>query len=359
VAQGVWDSNFVAVWHLKENPGGSAPQMKDSKGSNHGTAQGSMGSEDQVSARANGGLDFDPGTTDYISATNSTLNVGQQFTVEAWVKRDTTGAKTVVTKAYSDQYTFKLSFTDSDYLRLDVNTGSGYNNVQGDTLTDTTNYHYIGGYSNGTNIKVFADGAVHTNSNSTPASIPYDSSNLWIGAGRWSSNPVDLFDGIIDEVRISNIARSACWIETGYKSVTESGFYTVYAETSASPTAINLSSFEASAFDEGVMLEWRTGYEVNNLGFHIYREEGGQLYQLTTEPIKGSALMTGPGRITAGYAYTWWDTHSALSTQHSALSVIGWKTLTSTAPRPCTARSPRLPHKPPPEGPIYAVEPDQ
>ena len=316
LAQGVWDSNFVAVWHLKENPGGSAPQMKDSKGSNHGTSQGSMGSEDQVSARANGGLDLDRSESDYIDATNSTLNVGQTFTLEAWVKRDGTGSETLLTKVRSDQYSFKLSFS-SNVLRLDAYTGSGYNNVEGATITDTTSYHHVGAYSNGTNLKVFTDGAVHTNSGSTPASIPYDSSNLWIGVGRWGSNPVDFLDGRIDEVRISNIARSACWIETEYKNVTESGFYDVAAETSASPTAINLSTFEASAYDEGVMLQWRTGYEVNNLGFHVYREEGGQLYPLTSEPIKGSALMTGPGHITAGYSYTWWDT-SVPSLQLSA-----------------------------------------
>jgi hypothetical protein len=84
--------------------------------------------------------------------------------------------------------------------------------------------------------------------------------------------------------------------------------YTKYAEaTILAPTAVLLSSFEATAFDEAVLLEWRTGYEVSNLGFNIYREEGGQLYQLTSEPIKGSALMTGAGTRTAGYSYTWWD----------------------------------------------------
>ena len=107
------------------------------------------------------------------------------------------------------------------------------------------------------------------------------------------------------------------------------------------PTAILLSSFSATEYESGVLLEWKTGYEVNNLGFHIYREEGGQLYQLTSEPIKGSALMTGLDRITAGYSYSWWDTSVQLSALSSQLRSIGWKTSTSVAPRPCTARSPR------------------
>ena len=37
---GVWDANFKGVWHLKENPAGTAPQMKNSKtNANHGTHQ--------------------------------------------------------------------------------------------------------------------------------------------------------------------------------------------------------------------------------------------------------------------------------------------------------------------------------
>ena len=117
------------------------------------------------------------------------------------------------------------------------------------------------------------------------------------------------------------------------------------------PTTIILSSFEASAYDEGVLLEWRTGYEVNNLGFHVYREEGGQLYQVTPEPIMGTAFLTGPDRRTAGYSYTWWDRYSDqrsavsglsfLLALRSPLSAIIWKMLTSVGPRPCTARSPR------------------
>jgi len=215
----VWDTNYRGVWHLKEDPSGTAPQMKDSKNANHGTSYGSMTSGDQVAAKINGGLDLE-GTDDYINAANngSTLNVGQAFTVEAWVKRDTTGTKAVATKAYSDQYSFKLSLDGAtNIVRLDVNTGAGYVNVQGDTIADS-NWHYVGAYSNGTNIKVFKDGVVHANSNSTPAAIPYDSNNLWIGTGRWTSNPVDYLDGMIDEVRISNVARSACWIGTSYNN---------------------------------------------------------------------------------------------------------------------------------------------
>lgn len=40
---GVWDSNFKGVWHLKEDPSGTAPPVKDStSNANHGTSNGAM-----------------------------------------------------------------------------------------------------------------------------------------------------------------------------------------------------------------------------------------------------------------------------------------------------------------------------
>jgi len=228
---GVWDSNYKGVWHLKENPSGTAPQIKDStSNTNNGTSYGGMTSGDQVAGKIGGGLDLE--TDDYISAANnsSTLNVGQAFTLEAWIKRDTTGPKTVVTKRYGNAYSFKLSFTSSDVLRLDVYNGNGYNNVQGNTITDT-NWHYVGAYSNGTSLKLITDGVVHSNTGSKTGTIPYDSNTLWMGVGIWSGNPVDYFDGIIDEVRVSNVVRSDCWIKTGYLNQNNpSTFYTAGSE---------------------------------------------------------------------------------------------------------------------------------
>ena len=73
-------------------------------------------------------------------------------------------------------------------------------------------------------------------------------------------------------------------------------------------TAVRLSSFTARTDGESVALEWKTGYEVNNLGFHIYREERGELFRVTPELIAGSAFLTGTGTpLTVGRSYSWID----------------------------------------------------
>src|SRR5262249_9791453 len=40
-------------------------------------------------------------------------------------------------------------------------------------------------------------------------------------------------------------------------------------------TDVTMDAFEAVGYDGGVLLEWSTGFEVDNLGFNIYREQNG------------------------------------------------------------------------------------
>ena len=42
-------------------------------------------------------------------------------------------------------------------------------------------------------------------------------------------------------------------------------------------TQVLLRDMRAVKTDQGVLIEWSTGFEVNNLGFHVYRQEGNQL----------------------------------------------------------------------------------
>ncbi|HZS44205.1 MAG TPA: C25 family cysteine peptidase [Blastocatellia bacterium] len=77
---------------------------------------------------------------------------------------------------------------------------------------------------------------------------------------------------------------------------------------SVSPTAVNLDSFTATAGAGGTALEWRTGFEVNSLGFNIYRQVNGQRVQVNPSLIAGSALMVGSDvRLQSGYTYNWTD----------------------------------------------------
>ncbi len=75
-----------------------------------------------------------------------------------------------------------------------------------------------------------------------------------------------------------------------------------------SPTQVKLETFTATANGAEVELAWKTGNEVRNLGFNIYREENGQRVQLNPSLISGSALVFREALPQHGAkSYHWFD----------------------------------------------------
>ena len=115
---------------------------------------------------------------------------------------------------------------------------------------------------------------------------------------------------MIDEVRISNTARSACWIGASYnnqawpdKAVTpvagfphnpREGFYGI----GAAAAAVELVSFTAVGLDGAVELRWETGSEMDNLGFHLYRS----LVRGWSVGADHGVVDPGPGLVPRGSA---------------------------------------------------------
>ena len=82
-----------------------------------------------------------------------------------------------------------------------------------------------------------------------------------------------------------------------------SGAWDIGADEYGATTAVSLMSFEAWPSDGAVDLVWRTGSEVDNLGFHLYRglSADGPWTRLT------SSLVPGQGFSATGAAYAWRD----------------------------------------------------
>jgi hypothetical protein len=84
------------------------------------------------------------------------------------------------------------------------------------------------------------------------------------------------------------------------------------AVTQNAPTAVELVDFAATNYENGVLLEWQTGFEADNLGFHIYREENGKRVQVNPQMIAGSSLTAGYRSVLkSGESYAWWDKSQA------------------------------------------------
>ncbi|MEP6593303.1 MAG: hypothetical protein ABJC51_06400, partial [Acidobacteriota bacterium] len=71
-------------------------------------------------------------------------------------------------------------------------------------------------------------------------------------------------------------------------------------------------SLDAARYDRGVLVQWTTGYEIDNLGFHVYRDIGGVKTRVTSALIGGSGLTLGRGVATSDpHHYAFWDLNAA------------------------------------------------
>lgn len=235
-AQNVWTNGYAGVWHMDEDPSGTAPQMDDSTANNNdGTSSGAMTSADQVTAKVDGGIDFD-GSDDQIDISDSASLSPTQVTVSAWIKRAaTTVDDGVVSKrtAWNSNFSFNLEINGSGNLEFAVTTnGTSGTGASTSDVPGAGVWGYVAGTFDGSNVRVYRDGVLKATT--AKSGSLYDSTaKVVIGSSQESSG--NRFPGVIDEVRVANVARSASWLLTEYNNQNSpSTFYSIGAEETES-----------------------------------------------------------------------------------------------------------------------------
>src|SRR5205823_8432812 len=74
------------------------------------------------------------------------------------------------------------------------------------------------------------------------------------------------------------------------------------------------AEIQITASPDGVLIEWRTSFLLDNLGFNIYREQDGARTQVNPSIIAGAALSAGQG--TALDTYQWFDGTGTLDARY-------------------------------------------
>jgi hypothetical protein len=224
---GVWDNNYQAVYHLNDDPTGT---VNDSTlNNNDGTTSGSMTSSDQVQGIFDGSLDFD-GSDDLINIGDVNSNSWTGITAQAWIFHDVTGDDRIICKSAgtaTQDHIISLAVVTSgsdDVLRVRFATdgvgGSLASQSSDSFATFTTGtWHHIAFTWDSTSetIYLYIDGSQDIYSYPKDGDSIKDSAVPVILANVNLGSDNRFFDGKIDEARISNVARSADWINTEYK----------------------------------------------------------------------------------------------------------------------------------------------
>ena len=218
-AQSVWDSNFVGVWHMGQSPAGDVSDiMRDStSNSNDGTPGGSMTSADLIDGQIGKAIDFD-GSDDLIDCgTDASLDITGALTISAIVKPLTNpafaGIIDMAQESTSIENYSMLNFAGTLYFQYN---NSGWQSHIESSFFDTGVQQSVDITYNAGTIQFYKDGSPTTSVGGKPVLVS-DTSNTF-KIGRYQVGSQGNFDGIIDEVRISDSVRSTAWTKATYYS---------------------------------------------------------------------------------------------------------------------------------------------
>ena len=242
-AENAWDSSFVGVWHLAEDANTTAGGYADSTNNDNDGTGVSM-SADAAGKLPSKAQDFVP-YSDYITVDDdATLDPTAAITISAWVYPDTNPNPNGYIVDHQNQFSLLIDnsgtrgrfLLKSASIFLDINTGAT-------TIGTSTWGHLVGRYDKDAGSpqgSLWLNGSSEATATATTA---IGTTTRKVRFGMYTNNdgaPSNTWDfpGLIDEVRISNIARSDAWVKLDYETQNApSGVYTIGAHTANAAAA--------------------------------------------------------------------------------------------------------------------------
>ncbi|MFQ5559246.1 MAG: DUF2341 domain-containing protein, partial [Nitrospinota bacterium] len=224
-AQAVWSNEYSATWHLNPFETNGTLQVIDSTSNqNHGLPNSNLSASNSVSGQVGDALNF--AVEGAIWVGENTMPV-DTFTLSAWVKTDLTHeidmeSTSGVSGIAGQNYVFYPANSRDSNARAGLSIGTNGISVYEHTghylpslavyagPVGTSLNHVAVVYTN-RQPSIFLNGnLVKTGLQSLKASVL---APITIGGDGYG-----FFDGIIDEARISQVARTASWLKTAYLS---------------------------------------------------------------------------------------------------------------------------------------------
>jgi len=309
-----WDSNYVGVWHFNETTGtqyDSTAYDNDIDTFNvvkQGTASGIIG----------GTNEYD-GAGDYITCpTSDSLNVTDAITMECWFNMDGEPSDSpyprIISKGYDGAYEISPVYPPQ-YVDVGIKLGVNWRIYYLWTVLFSNNTwcHCTVTYTNDVThaLRGYLNGDLKETQTSYSGAIATSSYPLTIG-----NRPNDYirgFDGEIDEVRISNIARNNSWIKTTYNCQNNPASFVTVGGEEMEGRSIFISDIDPANAEEDVELTPVVSATINSsIGVNMdvyWRSNSSGTWQTfgTNKTITNGSYQQEMLNVTSDDTTYWWS----------------------------------------------------
>jgi hypothetical protein len=234
---GVWDSNYKEVMHLAD---GTTLSVTDSTGNSN---TGTNNSAAATTGKVDGAASFN-GSSAYISLPNGFASnfSGGKFTLSAWVYANSLPTWGTIIKNWGESaggaFHFGLYSSDGTLDLFVSNSGGSAANTNEGATFPTGSFQHVVAVADGSFIRLYRNGSAVGSPTAYDGTLLTSFTYTNIAAkpsdtGGAAGAAAGYWDGKIDEIRISDSARSADWITAEYNNQNSPGTFESFGSRTA------------------------------------------------------------------------------------------------------------------------------
>ena len=208
------NENTMGYWRFEEDGGNSVSDAGER--GNNGTLR-NMEREDRVMGRFGNGVKFD-GDGDHIGMgdpDDGSLDADGEFTIEAWIRTGTTETDMIISKKGDTAGGYYLATTVRGQLKSHFQGTGGVASFDSVSSINDNAWHHVAAVMDANSVTLYIDGILDSGKDTGPGNCG-NSNGFMLGVSAHGTKY--WYDGLLDEVRISDAARTPSEILSSYRS---------------------------------------------------------------------------------------------------------------------------------------------
>lgn len=251
----VWDSDYVAVWHMDDL---TTSTLEDSTWNAVNCTKEAVDTPNEILAKVGYGQEFTGNewieiAQGYHGNLSALLDGASQITVSVWLRIDAIDADRYILKEQirnsgTGGVWLRIEDTD-DYLKFGARSDSDDDAQNVDyTVVSSSTYRYFWGIIDYPNDYMMS---YNNNSLEIGSSVTFNRTtyvdggtveyNDTIGSSYGNPPTTQMFDGVIDEMRISKINRTAAWRSACYYSMNDPSTFLTFGDISGTESSFSVA----------------------------------------------------------------------------------------------------------------------